>query len=115
VGVTSRFTLAADWLGERVINGFTSVQSNCSETFPPATGNFATCTQAGNAGASGATTYTFPQTITNRSSYSMNDIAVGAKISPVKNLLISLNGMFKLDDPGLRTKVVPLVSIGYTF
>jgi hypothetical protein len=115
IGVTSRFTIAADWLGERVINGFNSVQSSCSETFPPATGNFATCAQAGNSGASGATTYTFPQTITTRSSYSMNDLAVGAKISPVKNLLISVNGMFKLDDPGLRSKVVPLVSVGYTF
>ncbi len=115
VGVTSRFTLAADWLGERVINGFNSVQSSCSETFPPATGTFATCTQAGNAGASGATTSTFPQTITTRSSYSVNDLAVGAKFNPVKNLLISANAIVKLDDPGLRAKVIPLVSIGYTF
>jgi len=115
IGVTSKFTIAADWLGERIINGFSLRQSSCSESFPDATANFATCTQAGNTGASGATTYTFPQTIPFRSSYSMNDIALGAKISPVKNLLISVNGMFKLDDPGLRAKVVPLVSIGYTF
>ncbi|HET9406177.1 MAG TPA: hypothetical protein VFO39_02970 [Candidatus Sulfotelmatobacter sp.] len=115
VGVTSRFTLAADWLGERVINGFNARQSSCSETFPPATGNFATCTAAGNAGASGAATFTFPQTVSYRASYSVNDIAVGAKISPVKNLLITLNGLFKLDDPGLRAKAVPLVGIGYTF
>jgi hypothetical protein len=115
LGITSRFTLAADWLGERIINGFRLRQSSCSETFPSATGAFPTCTEAGNAGASGAQTYTALQTMPYRASYSINDIAVGAKISPVKNLLISVNGMFKLDDPGLRTKVVPLVSVGYTF
>ena len=115
VGISSRFTLAADWLGERIINGLNAIQSSCSETVPPATGSSAACTQAGNTGASGAQTFTFPQTIPVRSSYSVNDLAIGAKISPVKNLLISLNGMFKLDDPGLRSKVVPLISVGYTF
>jgi hypothetical protein len=45
----------------------------------------------------------------------MNDIAIGAKFSPVKNLLITANGMFKVDDPGLRSRVVPMIGIGYTF
>jgi hypothetical protein len=108
IGITSRFTLAADWLGERIINGFNDRQSSCSENFNGTTA--ALCTP----GITGNIT-PIPQTISYRGSYSMNDIAVGAKISPVKNLLISLNGMFKLDSPGLRTRVVPLVSVGYTF
>jgi hypothetical protein len=113
LGITSKFTIAADWLGERVINGFNAVQSSCSETYPPATGVVADCVQGASAGGAGTTTY--PLTTSVRASYSMNDIAVGAKISPVKNLLITLNGMFKADDPGLRAKVVPMVGIGYTF
>jgi hypothetical protein len=112
LGITSKFTVAADWLGERVINGFNLRQSSCTETYTGATG--ATCVVGASAGSSG-TVYTFPQTTSFRGSYSMNDIAIGAKISPVKNLLITVNGMFKLDNPGLRAKVVPMVGIGYTF
>jgi hypothetical protein len=113
LGITSKFTIAADWLGERVINGFNVRQSSCSETYPPATGVVAFCTQGTSAGGAGTTTY--PLTASYRGSYNIDDIAVGAKISPVKNLLITLNGMFKADDPGLRAKVVPMVGIGYTF
>ena len=92
-------------MGERVINGFRLRQSSCGES----TGVGETCV----IGASG--TYTFPVTVGYRASYNMNDIAIGAKFSPAKNLLITANGMFKVDDPGLRSRVVPMVGIGYTF
>jgi hypothetical protein len=123
LGITSKFTIAADWLGERVINGFNLRQSNCTETYTATLG--ATCITGGSGGGGGTactivaggggTTYTCPLTTSFRGSYSMNDFAIGAKISPVKNLLITVNGMFKLDNPGLRAKVVPMVGIGYTF
>jgi len=45
----------------------------------------------------------------------MNDLAVGAKYSLHGNLLLTGNVQFKLDDGGLRTKIVPLVGISYTF
>jgi hypothetical protein len=119
IGVTSRFTVAADWLGQYVINGFNVRQSSCTETFTGVAG--AQCILAA-PGSSQPTSFgcvsgvcTFPVTVPYRSSYSTNDISVGAKFSPVSRLLISLNGIFKLDDPGLRSKAVPLVSVGYTF
>lgn len=112
LGITSKFTIAADWLGERVINGFRLHQSSCTETYTGEVG--ATCVVGAAPGSTG-TVYTFPQTTSFRGAYSMNDFAIGAKISPVKNLLITVNGMFKLDNPGLRAKVVPMVGIGYTF
>jgi hypothetical protein len=119
IGVTSRFTLAADWLGERIFNGFNVRQSSCSENYPPATGLVATCLPSSSPGTclvnGQQQPCTFPQTIGFRSSYMMNDISAGAKISPFKNLLITANAIIKLDDPGLRTRVVPLVGIGYTF
>jgi hypothetical protein len=40
--------------------------------------------------------------------------AAGGKYSPHGNLLTG-NVQFKLDDGGLRAKVVPLVGISYTF
>jgi hypothetical protein len=48
-------------------------------------------------------------------SYAMNNAGVGFKLNPYKGLLISANALFKLDDAGLRAKVVPLAGISYTF
>jgi hypothetical protein len=58
-----------------------------------------------------------PQTspATKNRSFNMNDLAVGAKYSPFGNLLLTGNVQLKLDDGGLRAKVVPLVGISYTF
>lgn len=108
LGVTSKFTLAADWLGERVINGFNVRQSSCSTTFVSGTPSLCTVGAAGTSGP-------YPLTVNYRGAYSMNDIAIGIKVSPIKNLLITANGMFKVDDPGLRAKVVPMIGVGYTF
>jgi outer membrane putative beta-barrel porin/alpha-amylase len=114
IGITHRFTIAADWLGEHVINGFSLVQTSCSETYPPSGGAVSsTCIQGGSSTGSGTTTYPLDATVT--SSYNIDDLALGAKLSPFKNLLITFNGLFKLDDAGLRSTVVPLVGIGYTF
>lgn len=109
VGVTHRFTLAADWLGERVINGFEVRSTTCGETYnspPPA------CIPGTTAGSGG---FTASLSENYRTSYSVDDLALGAKISPLANLLITANVLVKLDDPGLRSRVVPLVGIGYTF
>jgi hypothetical protein len=48
-------------------------------------------------------------------SFTMNDLAVGAKYSLHGNLLVTGNVQFKLDDGGLRAKVVPLAGLSYTF
>lgn len=114
IGVTHNFTIAADWLGEHLINGFGLQKSSCSETYPPSGGAVSsTCIQGSSATGSGI--LTFPEDVTITSGYNLDDIAVGAKLSPVKNLLITVNGLFKLDNAGLRATVVPLAGIGYTF
>jgi hypothetical protein len=48
-------------------------------------------------------------------SYSTNDFALGLKIRLVSNLLFSGNVLIKLDDPGLRSRFVPLVGLSYRF
>lgn len=47
--------------------------------------------------------------------YSMDNGAVGFKANPIGGLLITANAMFKLDDAGLRARVVPLFGISYRF
>jgi len=114
IGVTHNFTIAADWLGEHLIDGYSLQKSTCSETYPPSGGAVSsTCIQG--SAATGSGTLTFPEDVTLRSGYNVDDLAVGAKLSPAENLIITVNGLFKLDDAGLRATVVPLAGIGYTF
>jgi hypothetical protein len=48
-------------------------------------------------------------------SFNTDDLALGAKYSLHGNLLLTGNVQFKLDDGGLRAKVVPLAGLSYTF
>ena len=48
-------------------------------------------------------------------SFNTDDLALGAKYSPFGNWLVTGNVQIKLDDGGLRAKVVPLIGVSYTF
>jgi hypothetical protein len=48
-------------------------------------------------------------------SYNMTNASIGMKAKPFSNLLITGNVLLKLNDAGLRAKVVPLVGVSYTF
>jgi len=48
-------------------------------------------------------------------SFNTDDLALGAKYSPFGNWLVTGNIQIKLDDGGLRAKVVPLIGLSYTF
>jgi hypothetical protein len=91
--VVRRLTLTAEFLGQAVINGPRLAAST---------------TKIG-------TTGTFPSVATLSESYAMDNIGVGFKASPFKGFLITGNALFKLDDGGLRSKIVPLVGISYRF
>jgi Putative MetA-pathway of phenol degradation len=53
--------------------------------------------------------YTYP------GSFYSNYMTIGGKVNPLGNLLLTLNGFFKLDHTGLRNKPAPLAGISYTF
>jgi hypothetical protein len=95
-GVTRKLTLAADLLGQRFFA-------------PPGV------TQGAWVDVLGTSHPDVAQTITIRRSFNTNDLALGAKYSPFGNWLVTGNVQIKLDDGGLRAKVVPLVGISYTF
>jgi hypothetical protein len=45
----------------------------------------------------------------------LEDASVGVKLRPFGKLVFSGNALIKLNDHGLRARVVPLVGLGYTF
>jgi len=93
VGVTPKFTLAFDLLGQYVIDSPRLVQ----ETFTAADGS------------------TFPQVSFITESFTVVNGAIGCKVNAGGNLLIDFNLLFKLNDNGLRDSLTPLFGIEYSF
>jgi hypothetical protein len=93
-GLARRLTLAADILGQRVIDA----PRLLPETFTALTGGG-----------------TWPNVNFETSSYTLTNGAIGLKVNPGGNLLLNFNVLLKLDNGGLRDKITPLVGIAYTF
>jgi hypothetical protein len=49
-----------------------------------------------------------------KAGYSTEDLAVGLRFRPFGKLLLTANGIVKLNDAGLRSKFVPLLGISYS-
>ena len=111
IHITTRLTFVGDLIGQRVFQGVrltlrkpTSVGP--TGTPPPfAPPNTLQCDPQWSC-----------QTISSvGEDYNMNNLGVGLKFNPVGNLLIFGNALIKLDNGGLRAKVVPLLGISYRF
>ncbi len=92
-GVTKKFTLAIDYLGQRQLNAKRVTQT----TFRAANGAV------------------FPQVAITDASFQQSSLATGFKVNPISSLLVSFNLLFALDDHGLRDLITPLVGLSYTF
>jgi hypothetical protein len=92
-GVTKNLTVAADVLGQRVVD---SPRLRTTQ-FRAANGQ------------------TFPQILFQRGSFNVTNGSFGLKINAGGSLLLDFNVLFKLDDAGLRDKVTPLVGFEYSF
>jgi hypothetical protein len=92
--MSRRVTLAGDFLGNQFLNTPQllegTVQVSGVSTPLPASG-------------SGITSYT------------INNASVGVKWNPAGNLVLSANGLFQLNNTGLRSRPTPLVGISYKF
>jgi len=97
--IIPRLTLAADYLGEYVINQQRLLGITTCAPFSPGA---ATCTN-------------FPDTTGVIGSFNTVKGSFGIKFKPVKNLLISGNVLLRFDHNGLRYDPVPLGGISYTF
>jgi hypothetical protein len=95
IGVTSRITLALDVLGRRVLKS-PRLQT---ETFHALQGGL-----------------TFPSIhFIQDANFNVTNGAAGIKVNAGGKLLLDFNVLFKLDNPGLRDKVTPLVGFEYSF
>jgi hypothetical protein len=89
-----KLTVAADFLGRRVIDG----DRMQADTFTALDGRSQ-----------------FPTVRFYKGSYNIMDGSVGLKANPGGNLLVVLNVLFKLNDTGLRDRVTPLFGLEYSF
>jgi hypothetical protein len=90
VRVVKRLTLSGEYLGQHVFDALREAIQVQSAT-------------------------NFPGIYTSSGSFDSNFATIGGKINPAGNLLLILNGFFKLDQSGLHNKPAPLVGISYTF
>jgi hypothetical protein len=94
IGVTDKFSLAADYLGQRIIDA-----PRVSRT----------------TAVSAAGVPTEFQTLTfTRGGVNTADAAFGFKANPVSTVLVTFNVIVKMNDGGLRSRVTPLVGISFT-
>jgi hypothetical protein len=108
--VTKRLTAAVDLIGREIFQ----VQRLSRTTFtepaacmlqPP----FPNCAPPFQ------TPNTDPALAQSTGSVNLSDLSVGGKFLPLSNLVFTGNVLVKLNDGGLRSTVVPLVGISYTF
>jgi len=92
-GITKKFTLALDYLGQRQLNAKRVTRT--------------TFRAANNA--------IFPQIAISDASFQQSSLATGFKVNPVASLLVSFNLLFALDNNGLRDLITPLIGLSYTF
>jgi len=99
LGVTSKLTFAADYLGQTLLNEPRVFQSVfITENIPGGTGSIPLPTISGG-----------KDTIT------LNNGAVGLKYNLFGKLLLTADILFRLDNRGLRQNITPLIALGYAF
>jgi len=91
-----RMTVAADLLGSQFLNTPAIATSSVSVTGLPSGTSLVTSTPVS-------------------SSYSVNSLSAGVKLSPVGNLVLAGNVLIQLNNSGLHTRPTPLVGISYKF
>jgi len=97
IGVSKRLTVVADWVGQFY---FDAPQISAPRSLSAMVNQ---------------KPQTLPSVVLVNGSYQLNSLAVGLKANPTRHLLLTANATFEVGDGGLRTRVVPLVGISYSF
>ena len=105
--VHPRLTLAAELVGRVVRTADVVLTQNQTYTAQQASANLTTFTLV---------SAVFPRLVVNPVTNQNRMLgSVGLKINPFGNLLVTINGLFKLDNKGLQDKFTPLVGLDYSF
>lgn len=114
VWLTKRFTVAFDLVGQQVFQGKRSSVTQVPEPAACLDPSGACDPHFDNDNA-----FADPKIDSNLSqstgSFNLTNASLGAKVRPFSNLLITGNVLIKLNDGGLRAKIVPLVGVSFTF
>ena len=94
IGVSEKFSFAADFLGQRVIDASRVTSRKATS-------------------AAGIETI-FDTLHFTQESFNTADAAFGFKVNPAGTLLVTFNVIVKLDSGGLRSRVTPLVGVSFT-
>jgi hypothetical protein len=101
VGLSRRFTVAVDYIGQELINAprvaVVTFTSQAPLVSTGQIGSFATASPIAN------------------QTYNQSNLAVGLKANVLDRFVVSSNLLIALNDGGLREKVVPLIGLSYTF
>lgn len=93
VSIFNRLGLSADYIGEALLHG-SRIQST---TYPAFDGT------------------KYSDVATSFNTIQIASVSTGLKINPTRNLLLTVNGLFRLNQAGLHSKPAPLVGISYSF
>ena len=102
--VSPRMTLAVDVLGRDFVSSRTvrvvdsTFQANTNPSGPP-----------------NIVTATFPRLVADERDSNSILGSIGVKINPFGNFLLTVNGLFRLNDEGLQDDFAPLVAFDYSF
>jgi hypothetical protein len=106
MGVTKNLTLAFDYLGQSLFNApRVSLTTLTTKNIPGGTGT--TCPAL--AGC------TLPTITGLKETVALNSGAVGLKYDLFRNLLLTADLLFRMDNNGLRQDVTPLIALSYAF
>jgi hypothetical protein len=97
IGLTKRFTVAADFLGQHF---FDAPQITKPESVLAPVNNVP---------------QSFTSVVQKKDSYDGDNLSLGVKVNPIGHLLISANVLLKLNESGVRARAVPLVGVSYSF
>jgi hypothetical protein len=101
VGLSRRFTVAVDYIGQELINAPRVAVATFTSQAP--------LVSTGQIGSFGTASPIANQT------YNQSNLAVGLKANVLDRFVVSSNLLIALNDGGLREKVVPLIGLSYTF
>jgi len=91
--VSNKIGLSADFIGGSLLHG----SKISTSTFKDFGGN------------------THADIVTSFDTINLASVAVGVKLNPFGNFLITANGLFRVNDAGLHSKAAPLFGLSYTF
>lgn len=100
-GVFRRLTVAADYIGQELINAPRIGVTTYTSQLPLVT-------------TGKVETFGSAAPVTNQT-YNQSNLAIGVKASVIGQFVVAGNLLVALNDGGLRQKVVPLIGLSYTF